>query len=185
MTTTLVRGRDLDHSVWGRVDWTQSDARIAKRLGVTKNFVNSKRKDLGLPCATYEKRATREQFRRFLKGRPKQAKETNIDELIRLSKLDLTTSSAYRIARSLKFRGTRKNKSRYSDFWKQLNWHLPDSDLAEIWGVERGNIQSKRRSLGKDRPMWSRAEWSTSSVYQQTKGQEEARAAEYTGRKPV
>jgi hypothetical protein len=66
----------------------------------------------------------------------------------------ISTSAAYRACRSLGVKGHRTNKSRYDSFWHGLNWSLPNSILAQIWGIDYGNLRARRIRLGIHPPKW-------------------------------
>jgi hypothetical protein len=56
----------------------------------------------------------------------------------------ISLPSAYRIAVAEGLRGARRNRSRYDQFWKLVDWELPDGVLERIWGVWRGNLRNRR-----------------------------------------
>lgn len=141
---------------WKTLNWKRSDKELADRLGVNKARVGMVRKELGEKASTFQRDKTRSLFRIFLENNPDKAKDCSIPDLIKSSGIEISQSAAYRVAFMAGFRGLRKNHSKYIEFWHQINWDLPDSDLSEIWGTERGNVQSKRKFLGMQKPKWSR-----------------------------
>jgi hypothetical protein len=198
MDAPAFSGRGLSAATpreWRRVDWSRSDHYIAVELGINKARVNAVRTQSNIPCATHEKIHARAQFAKFLKNNRKKARELAIPELVaefcEQESLSINRSAAYRVAMSLKYRGHRRNKSRYDPFWETINWMLPDSDLSEIWGVERGNIQSRRKTLSMfavenvlDKPLWHRSEFEKSVQYQEAFVREKMKARNFKHPRP-
>lgn len=139
--------------------------------------------EVGEPNPTYEKRRIRQQFQHFLAHHRHLAETATLDELVEQSQIPISKSAAYRVAFFLRVKGERRNQSRYDEFWAKINWGLPDSDIADIWEVDRGNVQSKRRFLAVTQPEIARPKWSRLSpsvpAYKEALRMERNKASKY------
>jgi hypothetical protein len=98
--------------------------------------------------------STRAAFAAWLVRHRADASALTIKEMVSRSKVSISQSAAYRTALALGFRGARFNQTRYATFWLSLNWQLPDGALAEIWGIDRGNLRRRRERLHKGAPKY-------------------------------
>jgi hypothetical protein len=125
----------------------------------------------------------RTQFRLWLQTHPAQRKGT-LRKLIDRSGLGVSLSAAYRAARDLGLRGKRRNRSRYDEFWRSLDWRLPDSSLASIWNVARGNIRNRRMLMGIGAPRWQLRRDARDPAFIRASEREQDRARQYVGQTP-
>ncbi len=79
----------------------------------------------------------------------------------------------------------RSYRSRYIPFWRTINWMLPDSVLAEIWNVDRGNIRARRVRLRRGSPRWRRVRDQFNPVFQAATAVESLKAKKFTGPRPA
>jgi hypothetical protein len=107
-----------------------------------------------------------------------------IKEMVARSKLPISGSAAYRTALAVGLRGKRFNQTRYATFWFNLNWQLPDAILAEVWGVDRGNLRRRRERMRKGPPRFNVDTHSSAEVYLTAVAREQQRARAFRGPKP-
>ena len=74
--------------------------------------------------------------------------------ILRRYKRRISHSAAYRVCRNVGLKGRRYNQTRYAEFWKRINWELPDTVLSDIWKTNRGNLRARRARLGIPSPRW-------------------------------
>src|SRR3954471_21008812 len=79
----------------------------------------------------------------------------------------------------------RLNRTRYSDFWRTIDWSLPDLMLAEIWQVDRANLRARRVRLGAGRPRWRLVKHRQSAVFLAAVARERVKARRFTGPRPA
>ena len=94
----------------------------------------------------------RQHFERWLRSNRSMATKMPMRVLLSQYGLQMSKSSAYRIAVRTGLRGRRHNSSRYDDFWALINWALPDNTLEQIWGVSRQNVRHRRVRIGAGEP---------------------------------
>jgi hypothetical protein len=131
---------------------------------------------------------SRERFQKFVQNNRSWADHLPVETLIAESGLPMSVPSAYRALRRMNVKGKRTNRSRYSGFWAKINWDLPNSDLSAIWHVDRGNILSKRRDLGKPAAKWAKDKYSRledmPAEYHAAVASEQRKSGRYRGPRP-
>ncbi|MGE5609923.1 MAG: hypothetical protein ACM359_11765 [Bacillota bacterium] len=127
----------------------------------------------------------RARFQAWVRDHYKGAIGRTVPELVQLFGGRLSKSAAYRIARSEGLKGLRSNRTRYARFWALVNWELPDTDLARVWRVDRGNLRARRARLGIEPSRWRLPSAYANPRYRRMLGREMRRAAMYRGPRPA
>jgi hypothetical protein len=79
----------------------------------------------------------------------------------------------------------RFNRTKYFDFWKIINWSLPDTTLSTIWGVDRGNIRARRVRLHSGSSRWRLKRDAGHPVFLAAIGLEKLKSKKFSGPKPT
>lgn len=124
-------------------------------------------------------------FRKWVRQRQSLAGTLPLDELIRLSRIRISHSAAYRAALLEGARGHRHNQTRLAKFWLQLNWHLPDTALAVVWGVDRANLRARRVRLRVGKPLWKLPSCTSDHSFLAALRLERTRARRFRGDRPA
>jgi hypothetical protein len=142
------RRRTVSPQQWGRVDWTRRDADIARSLGVTRECVRLVRKAKGVgPSAAQN--ATRE-LEHFVASNRERLHGLLVEEVIHHSGTDLPYHVVRRVLRDLDVR-PHEPRSPLRD----INWRLPNRDLASIWGTSARYIANLRARLEVGPSRWN------------------------------
>jgi len=80
---------------------------------------------------------------------------------------------------------TRRKHSRYDTFWITVNWKLPDTVLASVWTVDRGNIRARRVRLHKGPPRWRLRRDHGHPVFLAAIALEKLKSKKFTGPRPA
>jgi hypothetical protein len=136
------------------------------------------------PFSGGETTVVRAAFAAWLVRHRADAGALTIKEMVLRSKVSISQSAAYRTALALGFRGTRFNQTRYATFWVSLNWQLPDGALAEIWGVDRGNLRRRRERLHKGAPKYDLVRDRGNAKLTELIRREERKSQGYRGPRP-
>lgn len=135
------RRRVVSGEAWTKVDWTLRDAEIARQLGVTRECVRLVRKARGIgPSAAQA--ATRE-LERFVVTHRDRLHGLLVEEVIH----HCGTSLPYHVVRRiLRENDVRPRQPRSPS--RDMDWRLPNRDLAEIWGSSPRYVANLRARLG-------------------------------------
>src|SRR5687768_7740724 len=108
---------------WESIDWKLTDAEIARRHGVSPQRVGVKRKKMGFPASNYR-------YHRLVPVY--EAVSTHPLTLPQrlAEQTGIPVTQIYYVRGVLSIRGN-LNRDRYP--WRQMNWELPNVDLARIW----------------------------------------------------
>jgi len=121
------------------VDWEQRDAVIARKVGVSREWVRQLRKANGAgPCAAGR---PLHQFKEFIKSEGSRLQTLTVSQIAKESRAQISVATARRV---LKCAGI--SWARPSSRWSHLDWRLPNRELAAIWGlreVRMSNIRSR------------------------------------------
>ncbi len=126
----------------------------------------------------------RNRFAAWLTSNAK-ARRLGVPAMLKLYGRSISYSAAYRVLVDMGLRGQRNNRSRYERFWQQVNWRLPDIVLSAVWGTWRGNLRSRRLRIKAPAPRWQLTVDRKNPGYQRALAREQAKAAAFTGSRPV
>jgi hypothetical protein len=74
---------------------------------------------------------------------------------------------------------------RHLEFWKILNWNLPDDMLAHIWNLECDTLRDQRNRGNHNLPRWVASEDGGHPVFKAAVQLEKLKARKFTGAKPA
>ncbi len=158
----ILDGRREKGVDWTQVDWSLRDSEIARRLNVSRERARQVRSSMGAGlCAA---RATSEQFAAFISANFDALQGRTVTEAVELSSLDLAWSVARRIMRAAGVKPFRAVKK-----WADLDWRLPNRDLASILQFDPRRLATIRANLKVGPARWSalRGETITNTEYRQ------------------
>lgn len=142
------RRRAVSPEQWGKVDWTCRDADIARELGVTRECVRLVRNARGAGPS-----AARQAVRRmehWIEDHRDRLHGLLVEEVIHHSRTDLPYHVVRRILRD---RSVRPHQP-YSSL-RNIDWRLPNRDLADVWGTSARYVANLRARLGAGPSIWS------------------------------
>jgi hypothetical protein len=142
------RRRTVSPQQWAKVDWRQRDAEIARALGVTRECVRLVRRSKGVgPSAAQS--AIRE-MEHFVATNRDRLHGLLVEDVIHHSGTDLP----YHVVRRVLRDGGIKAHEPHSPL-REVNWKLPNRDLAVIWGTSARYIANLRARLGVGPSHWN------------------------------
>jgi hypothetical protein len=142
------RRRTVSREQWSKVDWSKRDAQIARELGVTRECVRLVRRARGMgPSAAQA--ATRD-LGHFIMLKREKLHGLLVEEIIHHSGTDLPYHVVRRLLREHAVR-PHETQSPLRD----IDWRLPNRDLAGIWGTSPRYIANLRARVGVGRASWS------------------------------
>lgn len=129
----------------------------------------------------------RERHRKFARwadhnSRSLQGKE--LRQILQMYPSGIHPSSAYRVLVDLGILGRRAYLSRFEEFWRTLNWELPDGTLEEVWGISRGNLASRRHRMKMGPPRFDRRADYHSAYFQHLVREERLKQRAFRGERP-
>jgi hypothetical protein len=133
----------------------------------------------------HDQPASRAEFRRWLMPRREQVRGMSVPEVMRVFGRPVNWSAAYRVMIEAGLKGNRRNRSRYETFWAALNWHLPDLVLANVWKVDRGNLQKRRTRLNLPAPRWRLHRHAGNPFLEAAIQEEKRKARRFRGPRPA
>jgi len=140
--------RTVSPQQWARVDWSLRDADIARNLEVTRECVRLVRKSRGEgPSAAQTAIRGLEQFVTSNRDR---LHGLLVEDVARHSGSDLPYHVVRRVLRDNRV----KPHEPHSPF-RDVNWRLPNCDLAMIWGTSARYIANLRARLQVGPSKWS------------------------------
>lgn len=142
------RRRSVSREQWGKVDWTLRDAQIARELGVTRECVRLVRKAKGIgPSAAQV--AIRD-LSGFVRGHRDQLHGLLVEEVMHHSGSDLPYHVVRRVLRE---HGIKPHAPQSP--LRDIDWRLPNRDLALIWGSSPRYVANLRARLGVGAAKWN------------------------------
>ena len=165
------RRRTVTPQQWSKVDWRRRDADIARVLGVTRECVRLVRKSKGVgPSAA--QRAIRD-FEHFVAAQRERLHGLLVEDVIRHSATDLPYHVVRRVLRDNDVRPHEPHSP-----LREVNWKLPNRDLATIWGTSARYIANLRARLDVGPSKWNarRRDIGRSSEYNAALAREKQRA---------
>ena len=133
---------------WAKVNWLRRDADIARSLGVTRECVRLVRKTRGVgPSAA---QAAIRNLERFVSSNRRKLHGLLVEEVIAHSATDLPYHVVRRVLRENRVRPHQVH-SRLRD----VDWRLPNRDLAGLWGTSARYIANLRARLRVGPSKWS------------------------------
>jgi hypothetical protein len=165
------RRRTVSPQQWAKVDWNRRDADIARLLGVTRECVRLVRKSRGVgPSAAQTAIRDLEQF---VSAHREKLHGLLVEDVTHHSGTDLPYHVVRRVLRDNKV----KPHEPHSPF-RDINWRLPNRDLAAIWGTSSRYVANLRARLRVGPSRWSarRRDMGRNSEYGNALGRERQRA---------
>ena len=142
------RRRSVSREQWSKVDWNKRDAQIARELGVTRECVRLVRRSRGMgPSAAQA--ATRE-LEHFIALKRDKLHGLLVDEVMHQCGTELPYHVVRRLLRE---HGVRPHETQSP--LRDIDWRLPNRDLASIWGTSPRYIANLRARVGVGRASWS------------------------------
>jgi hypothetical protein len=142
------RRRTVAAEQWENVDWKLRDAEIARELGVTRECVRLVRRARGIgPSAA---QAATRQLSRFIGGNREKLHGLLVEEVIHHSSTDLP----YHVVRRILREHDVKPHEATSPL-RDIDWRLPNRDLATLWNTSPRYIANLRARLGVGPAMWT------------------------------
>jgi hypothetical protein len=142
------RRRTVSREEWAGVDWEMRDAEIARGLGVTRECVRLVRKARGMgPSAA---QAATKELESFIIANCDRLHGLLVEEVIHHSGTELP----YHVVRRL----LRENDIRPHEAQsplRDIDWRLPNRDLASLWGTSPRYIANLRARQAAGPAQWS------------------------------
>jgi len=130
---------------WSRVNWRKSNVIIAGELGVTRERVRQVRAAKGIA----PEKSTAQKFAAFVSTHRRDLQDLSVRQAVRASGFKISFEVAretLRIAGAGPFRRSRKKQD--------IDWRLPNRDLAEIHGMSVQQIANLRFRLEAGPALW-------------------------------
>lgn len=142
------RRRIISHERWDGVDWSRRDAEIARALGVTRECVRLVRRARGVgPSAA---QAAVRQFHHFVDTHRDRLHGLLVEEVIHHSGTDLPYHVVRRVLRE---QGVRPHRPQTT--LRDIDWRLPNRDLAAIWRISSRYTANLRARLKPGPARWN------------------------------
>jgi hypothetical protein len=142
------RRRTVSREQWSKVDWSKRDALIARELGVTRECVRLVRRSRGMgPSAAQA--ATRE-LAHFIALKRDKLHGLLVEDVMHHAGTDMPYHVVRRLLRE---HGVRPHESQSP--LRDIDWRLPNRDLAQIWGTSPRYIANLRARTGTGRASWN------------------------------
>lgn len=172
------RRRTVTPQQWARVDWSRRDADIARSLGVTRECVRLVRKAKAVgPSAA---QSAIRNLEHFVATHRERLHGLLVEEVIHHSGTDLPYHVVRRILRDHDVRPHEAHSP-----LREINWKLPNRDLANLWGTSARYIANLRARLQVGPSKWNarRRDIGRSSEYSTALARERQRAQAHRRRK--
>lgn len=140
------RGR-VNAGEWEKVDWSQRDADIARKLGVSRERVRQVRAARGVGPSAH--RADVQRFARWSRSRREKLHGVPVADALRLFGGGLSHQVARRVLRAA---GVRPHDP--GSRWRDVDWRLPNRDLARIWTTSPKYVANIRARLKVGPALW-------------------------------
>ena len=168
------RRRTVSREQWNKVDWRKRDAEIARELGVTRECVRLVRRARGIgPSAAQT--AVR-QLEGFIASHRDDLHGLLVEDVIRHSGTDLPYHVVRRVLREQDVSPHEPQSP-----LREIDWRLPNRDLAEVWGTTARYVANLRARLRTGPAQWSarNRELSKNPSYRQALAREKQRAQQH------
>lgn len=172
------RRRSVSKEQWSKVDWSQRDAEIARKLGVTRECVRLVRRAKGVgPSAAQV--AIRE-LEGFVAIHRNELHGLLVEDVIRHSGTDLPYHVVRRVLREQDVRPHEPQSP-----LRDIDWRLPNRDLAAIWDSSARYVANLRARLGVGPAKWNarRKGLRQNTAYRNALSQERHKAQQQRRRK--
>ena len=142
------RRRGVDPREWDHVDWSLRDAEIARRIGVSRECVRLIRRARAAgPSAP---QAAAAQLSHFIAAHRDKLHGLLVEEVVHHSGTDLPYHVVRRLLRE---HGVQPHEPRSK--LRDVDWRLPNRDLALIWGASARYLANVRARLGVGPARWT------------------------------
>jgi hypothetical protein len=172
------RRRAVSREQWNKVDWRKRDAEIARELGVTRECVRLVRRAKGIgPSAA---QAAIRELEGFVRTHRDRLHGLLVEDVIRHSGTDLPYHVARRILREHDVTPHEPQSP-----LRDIDWRLPNRDLAIIWGTTARYIANLRARLRAGPAKWNarRRQLARDPAYRQALAREKRKAQQQRKRK--
>lgn len=170
----ILDGRRENGLDWTQVDWSLRDSEIARQSGVSRERARQVRRSIGAGlCGA---RAAAEQFAAFVSANFQPLQGQTVAHAVRRSSLDLPWSVARRILRAARVKPFRAVKK-----WTDLDWRLPNRDLASIVRLDPRRVATIRANLKVGPARWVAGREQTLTDPEYRKALAQARKAKARG----
>lgn len=142
------RRRTVSPQQWSKVDWGRRDADIARTLGVTRECVRLVRKSKGVGPSAAQR--TIREFEHFVATQRERLHGLLVEDVIRHSGTDLPYHVVRRVLRDQDVRPHEPHSP-----LREINWKLPNRDLAAIWGTSARYVANLRARLDVGPSKWN------------------------------
>ncbi len=135
---------------YSNVDWSRTNATIARELGVSREWVRQKRKSLKIRKVEWH--GCRPDLSNYLRNHKDQLKDKTIEEItaeVNRAGFPLVQPTVHRYLLDNKIRHRRKGFD-----WSKVNWALPNTVIAEIWNKAYVTVCNRRSQRGLGKPAW-------------------------------
>ncbi|HEY8751150.1 MAG TPA: hypothetical protein VIM11_24415 [Tepidisphaeraceae bacterium] len=142
------RRRAVSRESWEKIDWGKRDAQIARELGVTRECVRLVRKARGMgPSAA---QAATRNLERFIAAHCDKLHGLLVEEVIHHSGTGLPYHVVRRLMRDKSIRPHEAQSP-----LRDIDWRLPNRDLAILWSTSSRYIANLRARLGTGSASWN------------------------------
>ncbi|HWE93349.1 MAG TPA: hypothetical protein VG269_05185 [Tepidisphaeraceae bacterium] len=132
---------------WKRVNWQQRDAEIARDLGVSRERVRQVRADRGIGPSAH--RALVLKFGKWAAANRERLHGLPVTVVLKTHGTDLSQQVARRILRAQSIL-PHDPAAR----WRDVDWRLPNRDIARIWGTSAKYVANIRARLQTGSANW-------------------------------
>ena len=136
----LRREGRVDGETWERIDWSERDAAIARKLDISRERVRQVRASKGMGPSAH--RAAVQKFSKWSASNSDRLHGLPVHDVLNLFGAELSLQVARRL---LRVAGVKPHDP--ASRWKSVDWHLPNRDLARIWSTSAKYIANIRARL--------------------------------------
>lgn len=180
------RRRTVSPQQWSKVDWARRDADIARSLGVTRECVRLVRKAKGVGPSAAQK-AIRD-LEHFVAIQRDRLHGLLVEDVVRHSGTDLPYHVVRRVLRDHEVEAHEPHSP-----LREINWKLPNRDLATVWGTSARYIANLRARLRVGPSKWNArrrdigrsAEYNTALTRERQRAQAERRRKDRVRESPL
>lgn len=166
---------------WEKVDWCKRDAEIARELNISRERVRQVRTARGIGPSAH--RALVHRFSKWVAANREKLHGLPVYEVLKMFDCNLSQQVARRLLRAHNVK-PHDPASR----WRNVDWRLPNRDLARIWSTSAKYIANIRARLAAGPAEWDAksSRIGDSIQYQQALAQEmiKSRGSRKPGTKP-
>lgn len=128
-----------------RIDWSMTDAELARKHSVTREYVRQFRAKCGQPRVYHSEC----QYNRFVAAFSGVKELTHQEARLKFPKM--SRSHFLKCCARSNIVVAKKTKSSLHP-WDRMNWELPNVILGRIWGIKSGQVASRRHRHGIPEP---------------------------------